>query len=71
MGLLAALLAAIYPAFIDNSEQFLSEPIAAFTLVGARCSAFLWAARPGPPAVGLAGAGRAARRDRARRGPST
>ena len=35
VGLLAALLAAIYPAFIDNSEQFLSEPIAAFTLSAA------------------------------------
>ena len=35
VGLLAALLAAIYPAFIDNSEQILSEPIAAFTLSAA------------------------------------
>ena len=51
MGLLAALLAAIYPAFIDNSEQILSEPIAAFTLsaavlglpVGGRPRALVWA----------------------------
>ena len=46
MGLLAALLAAIYPAFIDNNEQFLSEPIAAFTLTGAVLG-FLWAGDPG------------------------
>ena len=42
----AALLAAIYPAFIDNSEQFVSEPIAAFTLSGAVLAMF-WAADPG------------------------
>jgi 4-amino-4-deoxy-L-arabinose transferase-like glycosyltransferase len=46
VGLPAALLAAIYPAFIDNSEQILSEPIAAFTLTGA-VLAFLWASDPG------------------------
>jgi MFS family permease len=42
VGLLAALLAATYPAFIDNNGQLLSEPIAAFTLVAAVLS-FLWA----------------------------
>jgi hypothetical protein len=41
-GLGAALLAAIYPAFIDNNGQLLSEPIAAFTLAAAVLS-FLWA----------------------------
>src|SRR5215207_8564975 len=30
VGLVAAALAAIYPTFIDNNEQFVSEPIAAF-----------------------------------------
>jgi hypothetical protein len=42
IGLLAALLAAIYPTFIDNSEQILSEPIAAVTL-SAAVLGFLWA----------------------------
>jgi dolichyl-phosphate-mannose-protein mannosyltransferase len=42
VGLLAALGAAIYPTFIDNSEQILSEPIAAFTLTAAVLG-FLWA----------------------------
>jgi dolichyl-phosphate-mannose-protein mannosyltransferase len=46
VGLLAALLAAIYPAFIDNNEQILSEPIAAFTLTAAVLG-FLWAGDPG------------------------
>src|SRR5262245_57700366 len=42
VGLVGAALAAIYPTFIDNNEQFLSEPIAAFTLV-ACVLGFLWA----------------------------
>src|SRR5438093_1528285 len=42
LGLLAAALAAIYPTFIDNNEQFVSEPIAAFTLA-ACVLGFLWA----------------------------
>jgi hypothetical protein len=46
VGLLAALLAAVYPAFLDNSEQILSEPIAAFTLTAAVLG-FLWAGDPG------------------------
>ena len=46
VGIGAALLAAIYPAFIDNAEQFLSEPLAAFTLSGAVLATF-WAADPG------------------------
>jgi hypothetical protein len=46
VGVGAALLAAIYPAFIDNAEQFVSEPIAAFTLSGAVLAMF-WAADAG------------------------
>jgi 4-amino-4-deoxy-L-arabinose transferase-like glycosyltransferase len=46
VGVFAALLAAVYPAFIDNAEQFLSEPLAAFTLSGAVLGIF-WAADPG------------------------
>ena len=46
VGLTAALPAAIYPAFIDNNEQILSEPIAAFTLAAAVLG-FLWAGDPG------------------------
>jgi 4-amino-4-deoxy-L-arabinose transferase-like glycosyltransferase len=46
VGVGAALLAAIYPAFIDNAEQFLSEPLAAFTLSAAVLATF-WAADPG------------------------
>jgi 4-amino-4-deoxy-L-arabinose transferase-like glycosyltransferase len=42
VGLVAAALAAIYPTFIDNNEQFVSEPIAAFTLA-ACVLGFLWA----------------------------
>ena len=40
VGVVGALLAAIYPAFIDNSEQFVSEPIAAFRFRApcSRCS---------------------------------
>jgi dolichyl-phosphate-mannose-protein mannosyltransferase len=45
-GLIGAALAAIYPAFIDNNEQFLSEPIAAFTL-SAAVLGMLWAADDG------------------------
>ena len=48
VGVPAALLAAIYPAFIDNNEQILSEPIAAFTL-SAAVLGFLWAGDPGRP----------------------
>jgi 4-amino-4-deoxy-L-arabinose transferase-like glycosyltransferase len=42
-GLIAALLAATYPAFIENNGQLLSEPVAAFLLT-AGLLAFLWAA---------------------------
>jgi 4-amino-4-deoxy-L-arabinose transferase-like glycosyltransferase len=42
VGLVAAALTAIYPTFIDNNEQFVSEPIAAFTLA-ACVLGFLWA----------------------------
>jgi 4-amino-4-deoxy-L-arabinose transferase-like glycosyltransferase len=42
-GLIAALLAATYPTFIDNNGQLLSEPIAAALLAAAVLS-FLWAA---------------------------
>lgn len=42
-GLLAALVIATYPAYIENSGQFLSEPLAAFLLT-AGLLAFLWAA---------------------------
>jgi 4-amino-4-deoxy-L-arabinose transferase-like glycosyltransferase len=42
VGVFAAGLAAIYPTFIDNNEQFVSEPIAAFTLA-ASVVGFLWA----------------------------
>jgi 4-amino-4-deoxy-L-arabinose transferase-like glycosyltransferase len=46
VGLLAAGLAAIYPTFIDNNRQFVSEPIAAFTLA-ASVVGFLWASDRG------------------------
>jgi Dolichyl-phosphate-mannose-protein mannosyltransferase len=42
-GLIAALLTATYPAYIENNGQLLSEPVAAFLLV-AGLLAFLWAA---------------------------
>jgi hypothetical protein len=42
-GLLAALLTATYPTFIENNGQLLSEPIASF-LLAAGLLAFLWAA---------------------------
>jgi hypothetical protein len=45
-GLLAATGVAIYPTFLDNSEQILSEPIAALTLTAAVLG-FLWASDPG------------------------
>lgn len=45
-GLGAAALAAVYPTFLDNNEQFLSEPIAAFTLSAAVLGMF-WAADEG------------------------
>ena len=46
VGLVGALGAAIYPAFIDNAGQLLSEPIGAFTLTAAVLS-FLWASADG------------------------
>ena len=42
-GLLAALLVATYPTYIENNGQLLSEPVAAF-LLPAGLLAFLWAA---------------------------
>jgi 4-amino-4-deoxy-L-arabinose transferase-like glycosyltransferase len=42
-GLLAALLVATYPTYIENNGQLLSEPVAAFLLT-AGLLAFLWAA---------------------------
>src|SRR4051794_41003086 len=42
VGLFGAALAAVYPTFIDNTEQFVSEPISAFTLA-ACVGGFLWA----------------------------
>jgi 4-amino-4-deoxy-L-arabinose transferase-like glycosyltransferase len=42
-GLVAALLVATYPTYIENNEQLLSEPVAAFFLV-AGLVALLWAA---------------------------
>jgi hypothetical protein len=49
VGILAALLAAVYPAFVDWSEQILNDPIAAFTLTAAVLG-FLWSSDPGRPA---------------------
>jgi 4-amino-4-deoxy-L-arabinose transferase-like glycosyltransferase len=46
VGVFAALLTAIYPVFIDNTGQLLSEPIAAFTLAAAVLS-FFWASDEG------------------------
>jgi dolichyl-phosphate-mannose-protein mannosyltransferase len=46
VGVVAGLLAAVYPAFLDNNGQLLSEPIAAFTLSAAVLS-FMWAADEG------------------------
>ena len=62
VGVVAALLTAIYPAFIDNAEQFLSEPLAAFTLSAAVLGDLL-GGRCRPHDLGVARAGRAARRD--------
>jgi 4-amino-4-deoxy-L-arabinose transferase-like glycosyltransferase len=45
-GLIGGGLTAIYPAFIDNNRQFLSEPVAAFTL-SAAVLGMLWAADDG------------------------
>jgi hypothetical protein len=42
-GLIAALLVATYPTYIENNGQLLSEPVAAFLLT-AGLLAFLWAA---------------------------
>jgi Dolichyl-phosphate-mannose-protein mannosyltransferase len=42
-GLLAALLTATYPTYIENNGQLLSEPVAAFLLTAGPL-AFLWAA---------------------------
>jgi 4-amino-4-deoxy-L-arabinose transferase-like glycosyltransferase len=47
-GLVGAAGAAIYPTFIDNNGQLLSEPIAAFTLSAAVLS-FFWASDEGRP----------------------
>jgi 4-amino-4-deoxy-L-arabinose transferase-like glycosyltransferase len=46
VGLLAAGGAAVYPTFIDNNGQLLSEPLAAFTL-SATVLSFLWASDDG------------------------
>jgi 4-amino-4-deoxy-L-arabinose transferase-like glycosyltransferase len=51
VGVVGAALAAIYPTFIDNNEQFVSEPIAAFTLA-ATVLGILWARDPGRPQTG-------------------
>lgn len=54
-GLIAALIAAVYPTFINYSSRLLSEPLAAFTLAAA-VLAFLWAAeRRRPWGFALAG----------------
>jgi 4-amino-4-deoxy-L-arabinose transferase-like glycosyltransferase len=37
-GLIAALAIAIYPTFVENSAQFLTEPLAAFLVIGALLS---------------------------------
>src|SRR5215212_4740686 len=47
-GLLGALLAATYPAFIDNNGRLLAEPVALFWLPAAML-AFLWASDGGRP----------------------
>ncbi len=58
-GVVAALLAATYPAFIENNGRLLAEPVALFWLPAAML-AFLWAS-DGGRVVALAGAGSAAR----------
>jgi 4-amino-4-deoxy-L-arabinose transferase-like glycosyltransferase len=45
-GLVAALLVATYPTYIENNGQLLSEPLAAFLLTGALLG-MLWAAERG------------------------
>jgi 4-amino-4-deoxy-L-arabinose transferase-like glycosyltransferase len=45
VGLVAALLVATYPTYIENNEQLLSEPVAAFFLV-AGLVALVWATDP-------------------------
>jgi 4-amino-4-deoxy-L-arabinose transferase-like glycosyltransferase len=45
-GLVAALLVATYPTYIENNGQLLSEPVAAFLLTGALLG-MLWAAERG------------------------
>jgi hypothetical protein len=45
-GLVAALLVATYPTYIENNGQLLSEPLAAFLLTGAMLG-MLWAADDG------------------------
>jgi 4-amino-4-deoxy-L-arabinose transferase-like glycosyltransferase len=47
-GLIGALLAATYPAFIDNTGRLLAEPVALFWLPAAML-AFLWASDGGRP----------------------
>ena len=47
-GVIAALLAATYPAFIDNTGRLLAEPVALFWLPAAML-AFLWASDGGRP----------------------
>src|SRR5918993_4276269 len=47
-GVAAALLAATYPAFIDNTGRMLAEPVALVWLPAAML-AFLWASDGGPP----------------------
>src|SRR4051812_6333732 len=47
-GLVAALLVATYPTYIENNGQLLSEPVAAFLLSGALLG-MLWAADRGRP----------------------
>jgi 4-amino-4-deoxy-L-arabinose transferase-like glycosyltransferase len=47
-GLIGALLAATYPAFIDNTGRLLAEPVALFWLPAA-VLAFLWASDGGRP----------------------
>jgi 4-amino-4-deoxy-L-arabinose transferase-like glycosyltransferase len=45
-GVIAALLAATYPSFVENAQRMLAEPVALFVLPGA-VLAFLWASDGG------------------------
>ena len=45
-GVVAALLAATYPSFVENAQRMLAEPVALFLLPGA-VLAFLWASDDG------------------------